>query len=65
MTRSRSEPGITANQCGTELFGEYDISRIIRRQIVAQLQMAGKQDDVGIACHRMPANLPLLPGALR
>lgn len=45
----RGEAGITRQQSSAEVFGESDVGRIIRGQIVTELPNPGQQKEVGIA----------------
>jgi len=45
----RGEAGITRKQSSAEVFGESDVGRIIRGQIVTELPNPGQQNEMGIA----------------
>ena len=51
VTGCRGEPGITRNQASAQFFGERDVCRIIRGQVVTELPNPGQQNEVGIPGH--------------
>ena len=58
MAGGRREPSVTRKQSSAEMFGERDVSRIIRRQIVTKLPNPGQQNKVGIPCDSQVEQVP-------